>query len=129
MRGTTKTNEGRGGLKRSTETPVIDHELGCAEQLARFFPALAPTRVPVQVVALRGGSRKLREATVLEFGGAQHAIFLSSLPLEFEDRVRVERSSPGRSAVAAVVAVQYHKGQKAIAVKFAQSISDWVIQP
>jgi len=120
----------RGCVKRSTETAISEHELGCAEQLARFFPAAAPVRVPVQVTALRGGRAKLREATVLEFGGAQHAIFLSTLPLEFEDRVRLEHDSHGVAAAdATVVAVQYHEGRKAVAVKFTQGSCDWVKQP
>lgn len=115
-------------MKHSTEILVSDHQLGCAEQLARFFPAIAPVRVPVQVTALRGGSAKLREATVVEFAGDQHAIFLSTLPLEFEDRVRLERDAHAGTLVAVVVAVQYHKGQKAVAVKFA-GLCDWVMQP
>ena len=46
-------------------------------------PASA-VRVPVQITALRGGHTKLREATVLEFGNTEFAIFLSTLPLEFD---------------------------------------------
>jgi hypothetical protein len=125
-----QARKSRGCVKRSTETAVSEHELDCAEQLARFFPGAAAVRVPVQVTALRGGRAKLREATVLEFGGAQNAIFLSTLPLEFEDRVRLERDSHGGAAAdATVVAVQYHKGRKAVAVKFTQGLCDWVMQP
>ena len=117
-------------MKRSTETAVSEPELDCAAQLARFFPSAAAVRVPVQVTALRAGRAKLREATVLEFGGAQHAIFLSTLPLEFEDRVRLERDARGGAAAdATVVAVQYHEGRKAVAVKFTRGMSDWVMQP
>lgn len=117
-------------MKRSTETAVSELEVGCAEQLARFFPGATAVRVPVQVTALRGGKAKLREATVLEFGGPQHAIFLSTLPLEFEDRVRLERDSRrGAVADATVVAVQYHEGRKAVAVKFTQGLCDWVMRP
>lgn len=117
-------------MKRSTETVVSELELGCAEQLARFFPGVAAVRVPVQVTVLRSGRARLREATVVEFGGAQNAIFLSTLPLEFEDRVRLERDSrKGAAADATVVAVQYHEGQKAVAVKFTQGLGDWVMQP
>ena len=117
-------------MQRSTETAVSERELDCAAQLARFFPGAAAVRVPVQVTALRGGGAKLREATVLEFGGAQHAIFLSTLPLEFEDRVRLERDARGGAAGdATVVAVQYHEGRKAVAVRFAQGTGDWVMQP
>ena len=120
----------RGRVKHSTEVAVSEHELDCAEQLARFFPGSTAVRVPVQVTALRGGGAKLREATVLEFSGAQHAIFLSTLPLEFEDHVRLQRNSQaGAAADATVVAVQYHEGRKAVAVKFTQGLCDWVMQP
>ena len=87
-------------------------------------------RMPVQVTALRGGGAKLREATILEFGGTQHAIFLSTLPLEFDDHVRVQRDSrAGAVADATVVAVQYHEGRKAVAVKFTHGSCDWMMQP
>jgi hypothetical protein len=71
----------------------------------------------------------LREATVLEFGGPEHAIFLSTLPLEFDDRVRLEAVEQGRPAEATVVAVQYHEGRKAVAVRFLQGHRNWVTQP
>lgn len=116
-------------MKRSTQVTVSEHEASCAEQLARFFPGTTEVRVTVQVTALRGGGSKLREATVLEFAGAQHAIFISTLPLEFDDHVRVERASRGASiGDAIVVAVQYHEGRKAVAVKFTQGLFDWVTQ-
>ena len=117
-------------MKRSTPFAVAEAEVDCAGQLARFFPGSAAVRVPVQVTTLRGGGAKLREATILEFGGAQHAIFVSTLPLEFEDHVRVQRDSrAGAAADATVVAVQYHEGRKAVAVKFTQGLVDWVMKP
>jgi hypothetical protein len=116
-------------VKRSTgpTTPVL--EQGCAEQLVPFFPQAAPVRIPVQVTALRGGHTKLREATVLEFAAADFAIFVSTLPLEFDDRVRLERSPKLRPADATVIAVQYHEGRKAVAVRFTQGPCEWVTQP
>lgn len=119
----------RGDVKRSTGVALPEHEQGCAEQLARFFPQAIAVRVPIQVTALRGGSMKLREATVLEFAAADFAIFLSTLPLEFDDRVRLERNQKGPAADATVIAVQYHEGRKAVAVRFAHAPCDWVIQP
>jgi hypothetical protein len=117
-------------VKPSSHVVVNEQETDCPAQLARFFPGAAAVRVPVQVTALRGGGAALREATVLEFGGAQHAIFLSTLPLEFEDRVRVERDcNSGEATDATVVAVQYHEGRKAVAVKFTEGLCDWVMQP
>jgi len=69
----------------------------------------------------------LREATVIEFGASEHAIFLSTLPLEFDDRVRLVETREGRQAEAIVVAVQYHDGRKAVAVKFLQGAYNWMI--
>jgi hypothetical protein len=100
-----------------------------AEQLARFFPQLRAVRVPVQVTSLRSGATQLREASVVEFSSPQHAIFLSTLPMEFDDRVRLENVQDGRPAEATVIAVQYHEGRKAVAVQFSKSPCDWVTQP
>jgi hypothetical protein len=97
--------------------------------LARFFPQSRPVRVPVQVTSLRGGGSHLREATVIEFAEVGHAIFLSTLPLEFDDHVRLEDVQEGHTAEATVVAVQYHEGRKAVAVRFLQGRCDWVTQP
>lgn len=119
----------RGDVRRINEATVIANEQGCAERLARFFPRANPVRVPVQITALRAGNTRLKEATVVEFGGSEHAIFLSSLPLEFDDRVRIERDRNGCTAEATVIAVQYHEGRKAVAVRFSQGPCAWVTQP
>jgi hypothetical protein len=100
------------GISQMTLSAV---ERGCAEQLARFFPKLPMIRIPVQVVPLRPGQRKLKESTVVEYGTPEYAIFLSNLALEFDDRVRLAREGTGRPAEAAVIALQYHEGSKAVA--------------
>jgi len=106
---------------------VTGNGQGCAEQLARFFPQARPVRIPVQVTASRGGRTRLREAAIVEFGGPEHAIFLSSLPLEFDDRVQIEAAGEGQPTNATVVGVQYHEGRKAVAVRFLQGPCDWVV--
>jgi hypothetical protein len=120
-----------GGTRGEVEKPggltLTASEQDCAEQLARFFPQARPVRIPVQVTSSRGGKTSLREAAVVEFGGPDHAIFLSTLPLEFDDRVRIEASGEGRPAEATVVGVQYHEGRKAVAVRFLQGPCDWVV--
>jgi hypothetical protein len=116
-------------VRQSGEVVLIANETGCAEQLARFFPGASRVRVPVQVTALRAGAARLREATFVEYSGADHAIFLSTLPLEFHDRVRIERERSGGTADASVVAVQYYEGRKAVAVRFLQGSCAWVTQP
>jgi hypothetical protein len=102
---------------------------GCVEQLARFFPQALPVRLRAQVSAVRSGSPKLHEAVTVEFASPDYAIFASSLPLEFDDRVRLEHEGKSRKAEATVIAVQYHEGRKAVAVKFAQAPCEWVMLP
>lgn len=70
----------------------------------------------------------LREATVVEFSSRDHAIFISTLPLEFGDRVRLEAIPEGDLADATVDAVQYHEGRKAVAVKLLQAPCDWLVR-
>jgi hypothetical protein len=96
--------------------------------LARFFPQAVPVRIPVQVTAQRANRNELREATVVEFSSADHAIFLSTLPLEFGDQVKLEATMRGSLAEATVDAVQYHEGRKAVAVKFSNGHNDWVVR-
>jgi hypothetical protein len=100
----------------------------CAEQLAQFFPHASAVRIPVQVISPRGGATSLQEATVVEFSSPHHAIFLSTLPLEFGDRVRLEVRPEGSRAEATVDAVQYHEGCKAVAVRCLHGPCDWVVK-
>jgi hypothetical protein len=119
----------RGDVRPSSGSTLTANEPDCAEQLGRFFPQARPVRIPVEVTALRAGGTRLKEATVVELGGEEYAIFLSTLPLEFDDRVRLEAVRQERSAEATVVAVQYHEGRKAVAVRFSQGRCDWVTHP
>jgi hypothetical protein len=120
--------EGTTATGRSRDMTLIADERGCAEQLARFFPKLPAARIPVRVSPLRPAASMLEESTFLEFGSREYAIFLSTLPLEFDDRVRLVRDGAGRQMEAAVIALRYHEGQKAVAVRFLQGPCDWVMQ-
>lgn len=115
-------------MGRTGGLALAANEKSCAEQLARFFPQASSVRVPVQVTSPRGGVTNLREATIVEFSSAQHAIFLSTLPLEFGDRVRLEARPEGYQTEATVDAVQYHEGRKAVAVRFLQGPCNWVMK-
>ena len=121
------TGRARGDVGKSDGLALTANEQDCAEKLARFFPQARPVRIPVHVTASRGGRTSLREAAIVEFGGPEHAIFLSTLPLEFDDRVRIEATGEGRPAEATVVGVQYHEGRKAVAVRFLHGPCDWVV--
>jgi len=105
-------------------------EQGCAEQLARFFPNLPCVRIPVRVAPLRAGipPARLHEAVVAEYGSEEYAIFLSKLAMEFADRVRISGNGGGHSAEATVIALQYHEGRKAVAVRFVDGHCEWMRQ-
>ena len=104
-------------------------ERECTEQLARFFPRLPAVRIAVQVTPQRPGKVRHQEATVVEYGTKEYAIFVSKLALEFDDRVRLAREGGGRSAEAAVIALQYHEGRKAVAVRFLDGPCEWMMHP
>ena len=101
-------------------------ERQCTEQLARFFPRLPAVRIPVQVTPRRYGQAGVKEITMVEFGTPEYAIFVSQLALEFDDRVRLVRDGGGRSVEAAVIALQYHQGRKAVAVRFLDGPCEWM---
>jgi hypothetical protein len=121
------TGVARGDVGKFGGLALTANGQDCAEQLARFFPQTRPVRIAVQVTALRRGTTSFREAAIVEFGGPEHAIFLSNLPLEFDDRVRITTTEEGRPAEAIVVGVRYHEGRKAVAVQWLQGPCDWVV--
>lgn len=97
-------------------------------KLAQVFPEASPVRIPVQVVALRANGQELKENTLIEFGTPTEILFSSTLPLEFNDRVRVENSDRSLVADAAVVALQYGDGRKVIAARFLAEVGNWIIK-
>ena len=108
---------------------LIADERGCAEQLAKFFPDLPATRFMVRVQSIRSGREKLQESTVVEYGAGQFAIFMTTLPLEFDERIQLVRNSKEEPVEAVVTALQYHEGMKAVAVRFVEGTWDWMIKP
>lgn len=101
----------------------------CVEKLAQAFPNASAVRIPVRVMTAVSGQRRLQEQTVIEFGTAQEVIFASSLPLEFEDRIRLMNSDGSLDTGATVVAVRYHEGRKAVAARFLGEVGNWIIKP
>ena len=100
----------------------------CVEKLAQLFPSASPVRIPVRVMTLATARRPLQEQTVIEFGTEQEVLFSSTLPLEFEDGVRVVNSDGSLDARATVVAVRYHEGRKAVAARFVGEVGNWIIK-
>jgi len=104
-------------------------ERTCVQKLAGLFPAASAVRLPVRVVKVGTGKKRLQESTVIEFGTPREVLFASTLPLEFEDRVRVINSNGSLDACAKVVAVRYHDGRKAVAARFVDEVENWIIKP
>ncbi len=84
--------------------------------------------IPIEVTALRAGGWKLAANTVIEFGTPGEVLFASSLPLEFDDRVHLRNADGSLEADAAVVAVQYHEGKRAVAARFLSEVGNWIIK-
>ena len=102
---------------------------GCAEQLARFFPEVERVRVRAVLSPVRHSPETVSEAVLLEFASQEKAVFGTTLPLEFEDRVQLKNADGSGQLVAKVVAVQYHEGQKAVAIQFVSGQRAWVKKP
>ena len=80
------------------------------------------------MIAKRPGQSQAQEATVIEYAAEEFAIFLCRLALEFDDRVELAREG-GRPEEAAVIALQYQAGSKAVAVRFVNGPCGWMINP
>jgi hypothetical protein len=101
----------------------------CTERLARFFPEAESVEVRALLTPLRGGAGTVCESVLVEFASAEKVIFQSTLPLEFNDRVLLAQANGNGEAEGTVIAVQYHEGQKAVAVQFVNGQSAWVNKP
>ena len=114
------------GVKTISDATVIEGIGSCTVQLSQFFRMVQPVTIPADVIADRLGNTQLRETVVVEFCGREHAIFRSALPLEYNDDVRLRAHQGADSMEARVVAVQYHEGVKAVAVRFQSGPCHWV---
>ena len=116
-------------MPSEAEVATVLADQTCVEKLAQLFPSVSPVRIPVRVTTAVTGRRRLQEQTVIEFGTAREVLFSSTLPLEFEDQVRLVNSDGSLDARATVVAVRYHSGGKAVAARFVGEVGNWIIKP
>lgn len=66
---------------------------------------------------------------MIEYGTANEVVFASSLPLGFDDRLRLVNGDGSLSIEACVVAVQYDNNSTAVAARFSHPVANWIIQP
>jgi len=98
-------------------------------KLAKFFPDATPVRIPVRLTRVTSETGPISESTVIEFGTPHEVLFASSLPLEFADHLRLQNSDGTLDTEACVVAVQYNGGRTAVAARFTQEVSNWIVKP
>jgi hypothetical protein len=101
-------------------------ETPCA-RLAHFFPQATPVRIPVQVSRLDAVAA-VAEHTTIEFGTSAEVLFASALPLEFEDRIQVRNADGTFDVKAEIVAMQLHQGRRAVAARFLEIVTNWIIK-
>jgi hypothetical protein len=100
----------------------------CVEELARFFPGVMQVRIPVMVCKGRSVKAAPAEQTIIEFGTADEVLFVSGLPLDFEDVVRVRNADGSLDITAKIVAMHLHHDKMAIAAQFLEDVPNWIIK-
>lgn len=85
-------------------------------------------RIPVQVSKVNSVQAVSTEQTVIEFGTPQEILFVSGLPLDFDDTVRVRNPDGSLDIAAKIVAMRLHRGKMAIAARFLEAVSNWIIK-
>jgi hypothetical protein len=100
----------------------------CVEELARFFPGVMQVRIPVRVCKGRSGKAASAEQTMIEFSTAEEILFVSGLPLDFEDIVRVRNADGSLDITAKIVAMHLYHDKMAIAAKFLEDVPNWIIK-
>jgi len=107
----------------------LSAEESCVARLARFFPEAVPVRIPVRVTRMGAvGEAALAESAVIQFGTPQEVLFASGLPLDFEDKIRLENSDGSLDTEAQIVAMQFHNGNTAVAARFLRDVTNWIIK-
>ena len=101
----------------------------CVAKLARFFPEAVPVHIPVRVTRMSvNGVAALSENVVIQFGTPREVLFASGLPLDFEDKIRLENTDGSLDTEAAIVAMQLHNGSAAVAARFLRDVTNWIIK-
>ena len=108
--------------------PAREVEEDSVAQLAKFFSGASPVRLPIQLTSHLGGE-VLSENVVIEFGTPQEVLFACKHPLEFADRVRLRNADGSLDVEASVVAVHYYQGRMAVAARFTQKVTNWIVKP
>ncbi|MGA8149681.1 MAG: hypothetical protein WB952_01795 [Terriglobales bacterium] len=116
-------------VSKSAVAPASSSRESSTSKLAKFFPNATPVRIAVRLTRLGSASNTCSESTMIEFGTPQEVLFASTLPLEFADKLRLRNSDGTLDTEACVVALQYNGGRTAVAARFTQEVSNWIVKP
>jgi hypothetical protein len=108
--------------------PELANRTDCVTELARFFPGGVPVRIPVLVSKGNSARAGSTEETVIEFGTPAEILFVSGLALDFDDTVRVRNADGSLDTAAKIVAMRLHHGKMAIAARFTEDVTNWIIK-
>lgn len=108
--------------------PKLVERTDCVSELARFFAGAVPMKIPVRVIKGNSVNGASAEETAIEFGTSREVLFVSRLPLDFDDTVRVRNSDGSLDIAAKIVAMRFHHGKMAVAARFLEDVKNWVIK-
>ncbi len=115
-------------MSKPAVTAAAAHRESPTLKLAKFFPNATPVRIPVRLTRLGNATTSASENTVIEFGTHCEVLFASTLPLEFADRLKLRNSDGTLDTEACVVAIQYNGSRTAVAARFTEEVSNWIIK-
>ena len=107
------------------------YEANSVADLARFFPDATPMHFPIQftrIVEESSGVSDISESTMVEFGTPREILFVSKVPLEFGDQLRLRNSDGSLDETACVVAVQYQPAKTLVAARFKRDVPNWIVK-
>ena len=85
-------------------------------------------RIPVRVSRGNAVKALTAEQTVIEFGTAEEILFVSGRPLDFDDTVQVRNTDGSLNIAAKIVAMRLHNGKMAVAARFLEDVTNWIIK-
>ena len=115
-------------MAREATASARSPEPSLVGRLAKFFPEATPVRIPIKLTRTGCETGTPTENTIIEFGTPREVLFVSNIPLEFSEILRLQNRDSSLDAEATVVAVQYHDGQTAVAARFTHEVPNWIVK-
>jgi hypothetical protein len=115
-------------MRLLTERETRPREKSALRRLVELFPDAIAMRIPVLVSVPRGRGQDLEENTAIEYGTSRIVFFESRLPLELDDKLRLENTDGSLQTEAAVVALRLNEGKRAVAARFVSEVRNWIVR-